>query len=77
VTVEFGGRRCKRARTRSRCPITATGDLVSARCYASYLRELHAELVERIPAPVILHICGKTLDRMEHIAQTGVAAFHF
>ena len=27
--------------------------------------------------PLILHICGRTLDRMEYIAQTGMAAFHY
>ena len=27
--------------------------------------------------PLILHICGNTLDRMDYIAQTGMAAFHF
>jgi [methyl-Co(III) methanol-specific corrinoid protein]:coenzyme M methyltransferase len=26
---------------------------------------------------VILHICGRTLDRMGYIAQSGFAAFHF
>ena len=24
-----------------------------------------------------MHICGRTVDRMEYIAQTGMAAFHF
>ena len=77
VTVEFARAQVQAGADAITVPDHATGDLVSARCYATYLRELHAELVERIPAPVILHICGKTLDRMEHIAQTGVAAFHF
>ena len=27
--------------------------------------------------PIILHICGKTTDRMGFIAETGMAAFHF
>ena len=27
--------------------------------------------------PLILHICGNTLDRMPYIAETGMAAFHF
>ena len=26
---------------------------------------------------MILHICGKTVDRMDYIAQTGLAAFHY
>ena len=35
------------------------------------------EMVERLPVPLILHICGRTLDRMEYIARTGLAAFHY
>jgi [methyl-Co(III) methanol-specific corrinoid protein]:coenzyme M methyltransferase len=77
VTVEFALAQVEAGADALTLPDHATGDLVSAKCYATYLRDLHAELVERIPVPVILHICGKTLDRMEHIAGTGVAAFHF
>jgi MtaA/CmuA family methyltransferase len=58
-------------------PDHATGDLVSAGYYRTFLRDLHAEFAERLPVPLILHICGRTLDRMEDIAQTGMAAFHF
>jgi MtaA/CmuA family methyltransferase len=77
VTVEFALAQVEAGADALTLPDHATGDLVSAKCYATYLRDLHAELVERISVPVILHICGKTLDRMEHIAGTGVAAFHF
>ena len=58
-------------------PDHATGDLVSGEYYAKYLRDLHIEFAERLPVPLILHICGKTEDRMEYIAQTGMAAFHY
>ncbi|NQW17862.1 MAG: MtaA/CmuA family methyltransferase [Chloroflexi bacterium] len=58
-------------------PDHATGDLVSGEYYHRYLQDIHSEMVERLPAPIILHICGKTLDRMDYIAQTGMAAFHF
>jgi [methyl-Co(III) methanol-specific corrinoid protein]:coenzyme M methyltransferase len=58
-------------------PDHATGDLVSAQYYLRFLRDLHREFAQRLPAPLILHICGRTLDRMEYIAQTGMAAFHF
>ena len=58
-------------------PDHATGDLVSGEYYKRYLRDLHIEFVERIPIPLILHICGRTVDRMEYIAQTGMAAFHY
>jgi len=49
--------------------------LVSARFHRRFLRGLYTELFRLFPVPVILHICGRTLDRMEDIAQTGVAAF--
>ena len=58
-------------------PDHATGDLVSGDYYDRYLRELHIEFADRIPIPLILHICGRTVDRMEYIAQTGMAAFHY
>ena len=38
---------------------------------------MHIEFSESIPIPLILHICGRTVDRMEYIAQTGMAAFHY
>ena len=51
--------------------------LISGDYYERYLRDLHIEFAERIRIPIILHICGHTVDRMEYIAQTGMAAFHF
>lgn len=77
VTVQFGMAQLEAGADALTLPDHATGDLVSAEYYARYLRDLHAEFARRLPAPVILHICGRTLDRMEHIAETGVAAFHF
>jgi [methyl-Co(III) methanol-specific corrinoid protein]:coenzyme M methyltransferase len=58
-------------------PDHATGDLVSAEYYRRFLLEMHQEFVEVLKAPLILHICGNTVDRMPYIAQTGMAAFHF
>ena len=58
-------------------PDHATGDLVSGEYYRKFLLELHQEMVERIPCPLILHICGATLDRLDYIAQSGMACFHF
>jgi len=61
----------------------ATGDLVSAKTYEellfplhkTVLKEFHANAPKRIP--IILHTCGKTLDRMPLFAQTGFDGFHF
>ncbi len=58
-------------------PDHATGDLVSGEYYQRFLQDIHAEMAERLPVPLILHICGKTIDRMPYIAQTGMASFHF
>jgi MtaA/CmuA family methyltransferase len=55
----------------------ATRDLCSPATYEKFLLELHTYLVESIPAPVILHICGKTSDRIQLIERTGVACFHW
>jgi [methyl-Co(III) methanol-specific corrinoid protein]:coenzyme M methyltransferase len=77
VTVQFGVAQIEAGADALTLPDHATGDLVSAEYYEKYLRELHIEFVERIPVPLILHICGRTVDRMEYIAQTGMAAFHY
>ncbi len=58
-------------------PDHATGDLVSGEYYKRFLQEIHTEMAERLKVPLILHICGNTLDRMGHIAETGMASFHF
>lgn len=58
-------------------PDHATGDLVSGQYYKRFLQDIHTEMVEALPVPLILHICGNTLDRMPYIAETGMAFFHF
>ncbi len=54
-----------------------TGDLCRAETYRDFLLPVHQQLARRLPFPVMLHICGRTLDRMPYIAQSGFAAFHF
>ena len=58
-------------------PDHATGDLVSGEYYRRFLQGIHTEMAEALPVPLILHICGATLDRMPYIAETGMASFHF
>ncbi len=77
ITVAFGVAQIEAGADALTLPDHATGDLVSGEYYARYLRDLHIEFVDRIPIPIILHICGRTVDRMEYIAQTGMAAFHY
>ena len=77
VTIEYGIAQFEAGADAVTLPDHATGDLVSGEYYLRYLRDLHREFAERIPGPIILHICGKTTDRMPYIAETGMAAFHF
>ena len=55
----------------------STRDLCSPNAYRDFLMEGHRCLAENIKAPLILHICGDTLDRVGMIAQTGLACFHW
>ena len=54
-----------------------TRDLCSPETYRDFLAEIHQELHERIPCPLILHICGDTSDRLQYIRETGLECFHF
>ncbi len=55
----------------------ATRDLCSPDSYRDFLIPVHSSLAEEIDAPLILHICGDTSDRIDYIARTGIEAFHF
>ncbi len=76
-TVLFGQAQIDAGADALTLPDHATGDLVSAEYYRRFLMEMHQEFVEELSAPIILHICGATVDRMPYIANTGMAAFHF
>jgi len=61
----------------------ATGSMVSAGTYEEFLLPVHQQCLEEFrekaprKVPVILHTCGKTLDRMALFAEAGFDAFHF
>lgn len=55
----------------------ATGDLVRGAMYRDFLLPIHRELVHELGCPIVLHICGNTLDRLGYIADAGFDAFHF
>jgi MtaA/CmuA family methyltransferase len=55
----------------------ATGDLVGPWTYRDFLLPVHQELTRRIGCPLVLHICGDTLDRLDYICQAGFDCFHF
>jgi [methyl-Co(III) methanol-specific corrinoid protein]:coenzyme M methyltransferase len=77
LTVRFGVAQIEAGADVLTLPDHATGDLVRPEYYRDFLQDLHAELCERIPCPLILHICGATEDRMPYIRETGFDAFHF
>ncbi|MFL2664660.1 MAG: MtaA/CmuA family methyltransferase [Dehalococcoidia bacterium] len=77
ITILFGQAQIDSGADILTLPDHATGDLVSGEYYKRFLLELHQELVEELNVPIILHICGNTIDRMPYIAETGMAAFHF
>jgi len=77
LTVQFGVAQIEAGADALTLPDHATGDLVRPEYYRDFLQDIHAELAERIPCPLILHICGKTEDRMPYIRETGFDAFHF
>ena len=58
-------------------PDHATGDLVRASMYRDFLLPIHKRLVPQVPAPVILHCCGPTADRIRYFREAGFACFHF
>ena len=54
-----------------------TRDLCSPEAYRDFVLPIHKELAKEIKCPLILHICGYTLDRIQYINQTGFSCFHY
>jgi len=55
----------------------ATGNLVGAYHYKEYLLPIHKELTAAIEGPLILHVCGNCMDRLELFADAGFDGYHF
>lgn len=55
----------------------ATGNLVGAYHYEEYLLPIHKELTAAVAGPLILHVCGNCLDRLELFAAAGFDGYHF
>ncbi|MBN1444620.1 MAG: MtaA/CmuA family methyltransferase [Candidatus Omnitrophica bacterium] len=55
----------------------ATRDLCSPSSYKEFLMDMHAQLADAVKAPLILHICGNTSDRISYISRTGLPCFHW
>jgi len=58
----------------------ASGDLCSPAAYAKFLLPVHQRIFQTLfkkSGPIILHACGRTLDRIKYFAEAGFDAFHF
>lgn len=55
----------------------ATGNLIGPKHYRDLLWPLHKEMMREINGPIILHVCGRTIDRMDMFADTGIDVYHF
>ncbi len=55
----------------------ATRDLCSPQAYEEFLLPRHRRMAEEIDAPLLLHICGDTGDRIGMIASSGMRVFHW
>jgi [methyl-Co(III) methanol-specific corrinoid protein]:coenzyme M methyltransferase len=55
----------------------ATGNLVGPYHYQEYLLPIHKEITAAIEGPLILHVCGNCLDRLELFADAGFDGYHF
>ena len=54
-----------------------TGDMCRPEVYRDYLLPVHQWLRSQLPCPIVLHICGRTLDRLDYICRSGFDAFQF
>jgi len=77
VSIEFGVAQLRAGADILCIADHTTGSLVRAEMYRDYLLDIHREIIARIGAPIVLHCCGPTLDRMEYFAQAGFDAYHF
>ena len=57
-----------------------SGDLCSPNAYRDLLLPVHQKIFGSLfkkKGPVILHACGRTVDRVYYFAESGIDAFHF
>jgi [methyl-Co(III) methanol-specific corrinoid protein]:coenzyme M methyltransferase len=55
----------------------ATGNLVGSYHYKEYLLPIHQEMTAQIEGPLILHVCGNCMDRLELFADAGFDGYNF
>ena len=77
ITIIFANAQAEAGADLVCIPDHATGDMVAPSVYKDYLHEIHKEMNKKIKSPTVLHCCGYTLDRMQHITNEGFVAYHF
>lgn len=77
VTIEFANAQLRAGADAVVLADHATGNLVGPYTYEEYLLPIHQEITAQIGGPVILHVCGNCMDRLELFARSGVDAYHF
>ncbi len=77
VTIAFGNAQVEAGADVLCYADHATRDLCSPDAYRDFLLDLHQEMSDKLPCPLILHICGDTSDRITYIRETGMECFHF
>jgi [methyl-Co(III) methanol-specific corrinoid protein]:coenzyme M methyltransferase len=56
---------------------TCTGDLISPATYRDFIAPYHRKLCPAIPAPTIMHICGKSTRHTPYLADIGTDVYSF
>ncbi len=77
VTIQFGQAQIDAGADGLTLADHCTRDLCSPDTYSSFLTSVHQEIHDRLPCPLVLHICGDTSDRLPMIRTTGMECFHF
>ena len=54
-----------------------TADLIRPEAYSTYLLHVDQQIKAELPVPIILHCCGKTMDRIDLFNQSGFECFNF
>jgi [methyl-Co(III) methanol-specific corrinoid protein]:coenzyme M methyltransferase len=54
-----------------------TADLIRPEAYSTYLQKIDQDIARQLSVPVILHCCGKTMDRIDLFNDSGYACFNF
>jgi [methyl-Co(III) methanol-specific corrinoid protein]:coenzyme M methyltransferase len=56
---------------------TCSGDLISPNTYRDFIAPYHSQLCPSIPAPTIMHICGKSTRHVPYLVDIGTDVYNF